>query len=37
MPLSGRLLVARRETRGNAAGAGERDERKVVITLNLQL
>jgi len=32
-----RLLVARKETRGKAAGAGESDERKVVTTLNMQL
>jgi hypothetical protein len=32
-----RLLVARKETRASAAGAGERDERKVVTTLHLQL
>lgn len=31
-----RLLVLRRETRSSAAGAGERDERKVVTTLQPQ-
>ena len=32
-----RLLAVRRETRGSAAGAGEKDQRKVVTNLNIQL
>lgn len=32
-----RLLAVRKETRGSASGAGEKDERKVVTTLQVQL
>jgi hypothetical protein len=32
-----RLLAVRKETRGHASGAGEKDERKVVTTLQVQI
>lgn len=32
-----RLLAVRKETRSNASGAGEKDERKVVTTLQVQM
>jgi len=35
--LADRLLAVRKETRGSASGAGEKDERKVVTTLQVQL